>query len=179
MLDATQLLTIFKEFSLELQSTNRMESFFIMGGSAFLALQLNDQITLDTDLAFPKLDPGLKIISKKLSAKFELPNDWLNNGGQSFANQLPEGWKFRALNFFNSKHLEVKCLSLKDLLFLKCLAYFDREKTRDLDDIKSLKPNTKDLNDTFKWMATILEDQESIKSLKLYFKHLRNLLNEK
>jgi len=169
MITVSNFQLIFKELDQLLHDKRWSGSLILMGSSGLVAKNISDRATVDVDIAFPKLNSVLKEAANLVSHKFHLPHDWLNDAGASFAKQLPDGWQDRSQNILNGKALTIAVLNLDDLIKLKCLAYFDRQKDSDLMDLISLNPNSSQLASAEKWMLQIREPEESSTDIKKFF----------
>jgi hypothetical protein len=147
-----------------------------MGGGAVVAAGKSNRATVDLDLAAPKPSPKLQEAAVQVAKTFGLSPDWLNAAGAIFAKQLPKGWEDRGQIFFNKPHLKVYHLHLDDLFLTKCLAYFDRLKTTDLQDLQHIAPSPRQLTQAEAWLLAIKEPEESATAIHDYFIKLKKEL---
>lgn len=149
---------------------------FLIGASGLLAQGFGNRATIDIDVGAPVIDGELLKATTTVANKLDLPKNWLNSAGISFAELLPPGWKKRAKPFFQGSHIEVLSASRSDLIKLKCLAYFDREKDTDLADLKSLSVNKQDLQSAKEWLLLIKEPEETDRDILKYIDLLKEVL---
>ena len=121
----------------------------IVGGAALNLLSVTSRVTQDIDV----LDPGalpqkIKAYAEDFAKDKNLPPNWLNTGPADLVNHLPDGWQDRKQPVFSGKAINLETLGADELLLSKCWAYLDRE--RDKEDIISMKPSEKELEEVAK-----------------------------
>ena len=139
-----------------LHEHNLKFSSIIIGGSALIVLGVIDRSTQDVDCLFPIIPSDIKEASiafakKQNKKEIVIKEDWLNNGPEDLARDLPKGWQVRTQTIFKGKAIHLETLGRNDLLLSKLFAYVDRQ--QDLDDCIALRPTEKELSDSINWLV--------------------------
>ena len=128
----------------------------VIGATALSLLGLIDRQTRDVDVLAPRLPPDIASAANRFAVMLRasgetLADDWLNNGPDSLASQLPADWENRLQDVYTGKALLLRTLSHKDLLRTKLFALCDRG--TDLGDCLALNPSPADLTSLEPWIA--------------------------
>lgn len=81
----------------------------------------------------------------------QLVDGWLNNGPQSLAALLPNGWQVRLIVAFEGEAILLHTLGRLDLLRSKVFSLCDR--ALDLNDCVALAPTSEELSEIEPWLA--------------------------
>lgn len=135
----------------KLAEAGEQRDLIVCGGAALLVLDISDRQTNDVDVLLPKLDPVLIAISAEVAKQFGLDPGWFNNGPESLARDLENGWEDRATIAYKGRALCVKVLGRRDLIASKLFALCDREEN-DLDDLVKLQPSFEEIDSLKQWV---------------------------
>jgi len=144
---------IFKLLDKYLLDANEERSLIICGGASLILKGILNRATEDVDVLLPRIDKKLKDISIRISKQLNIGENWINGGAAQYSFCLLQGWENRTENIYNGKALKVSSIARIDQLSMKFYAVFDRP--RDLDDLKSLKPQKSEIETVAKHMKTI------------------------
>jgi hypothetical protein len=143
-------------------------SLVVCGGTALAALGLMNRTTKDTDVlgVIEKTIDGLKIkkieefpeplvkAARKVASDFGLPDNWLNFGPASQVETgFPPGFIGRLQKKDYGKYLSIYYISRTDQIYFKLYAAVDRNDYH-TQDLFSLKPTEKELENASKWVLT-------------------------
>ncbi len=115
----------------------------ICGGAAGIIQHNFNRGTMDIDIiqAIPKLSQ-LENAKKHIAEKFELSEDWLNDGAKGFIDFLPDDFTSRLISVKGGfKNLKVRVLSKVDLVIMKLAAF----RPEDLMDVEIMGIGKKDI----------------------------------
>jgi len=137
-----------------LESKNIERTFTIFGSSALIiqGLASDNRTTVDIDIVDPEIDTELLLISMDISSQLGLEISWLNSAGYIFSKNFPIGWKDRTILTYKGSNLKVFCLSRKDLIASKFLAYCQRSSNTDFIDLTALAPAHKEIAFVEEWL---------------------------
>lgn len=127
----------------------------VVGGSALALLGITSRQTRDCDILFPQLPDEIQEAARAFAAQERdredfLADDWLNNGPESLARDLPEGWLERTHVVFRGDALTLSSLHRMDLLRSKLFALCDRGIDR--QDCVALAPTAEELAEIRPWL---------------------------
>jgi hypothetical protein len=127
----------------------------VVGGTALALLGVVSRTTRDCDVLAPAIPEPIRLAAIEFARRRSehgdaLADDWLNNGPQSLANALPEGWKERLQVAFQGKGIVLHSPGRLDLLRSKLFALCDRGS--DLPDCIALEPTEEELNIIAPWL---------------------------
>ncbi len=127
----------------------------VIGGAALNLLGVVNRETRDCDVLAPPLSEEIRAAARdfareRRSAGEVLRDDWLNNGPEMLARQLPPGWVQRAEPLYSGRALVLRSLARPDLLKTKLFAFCDRR--TDLGDCLALAPAPAELADALPWV---------------------------
>lgn len=128
----------------------------VIGGAALNLLGVVQRTTNDCDILHPSLPPNVveaarEFASVRRSAGDFLADDWLNNGPQSLAALLPDGWQERLVEVFRGEAVTLRCLGRLDFLRSKLFSLCDR--ATDLADCVALSPSAAELSEIEPWLV--------------------------
>lgn len=146
----------------------------VIGGAALNLLGVVHRTTKDCDILHPALPEAVVDAAKEFAALRRadgdvLADDWLNNGPQSLAALLPEGWQQRLVGVFEGEAIVLRSLGRLDLLRSKVFSLCDR--ALDLNDCVALGPTPEELHELEPWLA--LQDANPY-----WPQHVRSVLEE-
>lgn len=128
----------------------------VVGGAALGLMGITSRQTRDVDVLVPTLPEVILVAAadfarQQRAAGTFLADDWLNNGPESLADLLPEGWERRLQVAFDGQALRVSVPGRLDLLMTKLFALCDRGS--DLKDCLALAPTAEELSRAEAWVA--------------------------
>jgi hypothetical protein len=111
--------------------------------------------TRDCDILAPPIPEAILAAARAFAAEWRasgevLRDEWLNNGPESLARNLPAGWEQRAEPLFSGRALMLRSLGRADLLKSKLFAFCDRR--TDLGDCLALAPMPEELAEALPWV---------------------------
>ena len=122
----------------------------VCGGTALLILDIIQRETRDIDIIVPEVDPILRNVANAVAKKLSLPQDWINDGPKTLADELTTGWRERVQRLYQGKALTIDALGRIDLLATKMYAFCDRED--DFQDVINLRPTQSELKQIYPWV---------------------------
>lgn len=126
----------------------------IIGGAALIAMGVITRATKDVDCLFPEIPDAIKQASRDFAREnptLDLPDNWLNNGPMSLADDLPEGWRERLVEVYTGQAIVLQTLGRTDLLGTKLFALCDR--LEDWADCIALAPTAEELDACLPWVT--------------------------
>lgn len=131
----------------------------IIGGAALSLLGIVSRPTKDCDVLHPRIPDEVQLAARDFAVIMRdrgepLQDDWLNNGPETLAKQLPPGWEARLQVVFAGEAILLRSLGRVDLLRSKLFALCDR--AIDLADCIALCPSSEELEAIRPW----LEEQD-------------------
>lgn len=127
----------------------------LVGGAALNLLGVVSRPTKGCDILYPTLPEEIQAAARSFAVEVRrtgeaLADDWLNNGPESLAKQLPDGWEKRVQSVFSGLALKLQSLGREDLLRAKLFALCDRG--LDLGDCLALAPTADELAALLPWV---------------------------
>ncbi len=128
----------------------------VIGGAALIVMGVVDRATKDVDCLEPRIPEDVVEASREFArspagAAMSLREDWLNNGPESLARDLPGGWMDRRVALYSGNRLILTTLGRMDLLRAKLFAYCDRQ--QDFGDCVALAPTALELATCLPWIV--------------------------
>ena len=154
----------------QLLTSRKSAGFWLVvcGGSALLAQEIISRATEDVDIlavrdwdgtvnqVFP-LPDVLKIAAADVADELHLGGNWLNSGASMHfpdLSLLPASfWKNLDTRDYGH-HLKISFVSREGQILLKTYAILNRAKTRDLEDLNSLLPNSSEIEIAVRWVLS-------------------------
>lgn len=147
---------LLQAFDRHLADRNLRLKAVVIGGAALNLLGIVHRTTKDCDILHPTL-PTPVVEAARAFARLQreageaLGDDWLNNGPQSLAALLPQGWQERLVPAFKGEAIDLSSLGRLDLLRSKVFSLCDR--ALDLPDCIALAPTPSDLEAIKPWLC--------------------------
>ncbi|MCF8244084.1 MAG: hypothetical protein K9J37_02815 [Saprospiraceae bacterium] len=115
----------------------------MVGGAAMIVHFGAFRATMDVDVIIdPESSAMVKTAAKKVAAKLNLDEDWLNDGVKGFSHILPPDFQnYLSLLDIELDNLKIYALGLAEQLAMKIIAL----REQDLEDIEVLLPQVNDL----------------------------------
>jgi hypothetical protein len=125
----------------------------VIGGAALSIMGVITRDTADVDCLDPKIPDEILRHAAEFSKRFpalRLTEQWINNGPDTLARDLPLGWRDDLVPIFSGSALRLLTLSRLNLLRTKLFALCDRD--QDLQDCISLRPTAEEIDLCLGWV---------------------------
>ena len=113
----------------ELLKSGQQLELICCGGGAISLLGISSRHTRDIDVISPHLPAEFKSAAAQVATEQKLPETWINNGPESLARDLKQGWEERCTEIYRGKNFKLLILGRSDLIATKLFTHSDRDGT--------------------------------------------------
>jgi hypothetical protein len=155
-------------------------NLLIGGGAALICQDIPITATKDIDAIPFKSRLNINDLSPyilKISEKFNLPKDLINDYFYTFSYSLPDDYGNRLIEIYKGKKIAAYAISCIDLLIMKFMAHRDKDREHIVTIIKLTKPDL-----SFVEKHLIMLDEKGLKDATIaleFFDEIISVLGEK
>jgi hypothetical protein len=142
--------TYIPKFNDFLREKNLFFEGVVIGGAAMQLMEISLRVTKDCDILYPQISEEVKNAAVEFGKKYQLEENWLNNGPSTLIKDLPTGWDKNLVEVYNGTNLKLSTLSRLDFLRSKLFAFIDRG--IDLGDVILLAPSFIEIESITSWL---------------------------
>ena len=139
------------ELNNELKIAGVSDTIYTLGGAALYLLGYDERATVDVDDLRAVMAGDIFECAKRVATKIGIDEFWLNTGPAPLVKNFKRNWKSKCQLVFKGTNLMVYSVDRQTLIDTKLAAACNRSES-DIEDLKWLKPNKKEMQAAKKYV---------------------------